>query len=610
MNKSETRNVLSRRTFIGSSAALGAAGLAVAQTAKADKPPDKFNGKKPMKPAPSQVQAITTAPPLAALVLNKAAYGPRPGDIEAFNALGGTDAVRLSAWVDQQLNPTPADPEIDSRLQTLLDSVVLEDQLAYDTISKTPQQLWVDHARHDDYSTRNRPVWQMERLTLLRAAYSQWQLREVLYDFWFNHFNVYGREFPTSGMMPNYDAVLREHIFGNFGDMLKANARTATMLYYLDNYANTWPNPNENYAREVLELHTLGAVNNYYGAVDPDSLDSDYGLNEKGQRRGYTEIDVFEFAKALTGWGVSDTTDDSPDTGAFQFRPLRHYDDWLESSIKLMDIELKETNGENDVTDILDYLAGHYGTAQYVAWKLCTRLIGDNPPQSIVDSTADEFWNRREDADQLKEVYRHVLESNEFQTTWGEKVARPVETLVRAWRASGVDLTMRVDHSESNNIWYRLDDTSHYPFGYGPPTGFPDERAMWQGSGPLIMSWRVVTFMLRRDSIVNQAAQTNAHFTNPDDRTARNIVNWWIYRALGYELPLAVSERILQFVTEVLILRRPTYSGDYAAVPLDDIEIDTNKLTDEDGTAKNNDYQKIIRGVIGLILMSPDAMRR
>ena len=135
------------------------------------------------------------------------------------------------------------------------------------------------------------------------------------------------------------------------------------------------------------------------------------------------------------------------------FRPIRHYDDWLEASIKVMDIELTETNGENDVTDILDYLAGHYGTAQYIAWKMCTRLIGDNSPQSIVDSTADEFWNRREDSDQLKEVYRHVLESNEFQTTWGEKVARPVETLIRAWRASGVDLTMRLDHSESNNIW-------------------------------------------------------------------------------------------------------------------------------------------------------------
>jgi len=507
------------------------------------------------------------------------------------------------------LNPTQAGPEIDSRLQALQDSTVLEDQLAYDTLEKTPEQLWVEHANHDDYSTRNRPVWQMERLTLLRAAYSEWQLREVLYDFWFNHFNVYGREFPTYGMMPNYDAVLREHIFGNFADMLKANARTASMLYYLDNYANTWPRPNENYAREVLELHTLGAVKNYYGAVDPDSLDADYGRNEKNERRGYTEIDVFEFAKALTGWGVSDTTDDSPDTGAFMFRPARHYDDWLEASIKVMDIELTETNGENDVTDILDYLAGHYGTAQYIAWKLCIRLIGDSPPQSILDSTADEFWNRRADPDQLKEVYRHVLESNEFQTTWGEKVARPVETVVRAWRASGVDLTMRLDHSESNGIWGRMDDTGHYPFGYGPPTGFPDERPMWQGSGPLIMSWRVITYMLRRDALVNQAAQTNAHFTIEADRTAQNIVSWWINRALGYDLPAATADRIVEFVTGILANIDPGFAGDYENEPIGTFT-DTILVTNENGTARNSTYQRIIRGVVGLVLMAPDSMRR
>ena len=407
-------------------------------------------------------------------------------------------------------------------------------------------------------------------------------------------------------MMPEYDRVLRQHIFGNFGDMLKANARTATMLYYLDNYANTWPNPNENYAREVLELHTLGAVNNYYGAVDPASV----GTNSEGQRAGYTEIDVFEFAKALTGWGISDTTDDSPDTGAFMFRPSRHYDDWLESPINVMDIELTETFGTDDVDDILDYLAGHYGTAQYIAWKLCTRMIGDNPPQAIVDSTALEFYNRRNDGDQLKQVYSHVLKSDEFQNIWGEKVARPVETLIRAWRASSVDLTMRIDHSASNSIWYRLDDTSHYPFGYGPPTGFPDERAFWQGSGPLIMSWRVVTYMLRRNEIVNQAAQTNDHFTDPNDRTAINIVGWWINHALGHDLPVAVSDRIVDYVIEILMLRKPNYLGDYAADPFDDIGIDTTKLTNNDGTTYNGDYQKIVRGLIGLILMSPDAMRR
>ena len=609
MSKSTSTNSINRRNFIGASAALGAAGLSLPRISNAAPPPDKFKGKKPMRPAPSQTQAVATAPPLAALVLNKAAYGPRPGDVDAFNALAGNDSQRLSFWIDDQLNPTLADPEVDDRLAALLLSAEPLDQAAYDTLDKTPEELWTDYARHEDYAIRNRPLWQMERLTLLRAAYSKWQLREVLYDFWFNHFNVFGREFPTSGMMPNYDAVLREHIFGNFGDMLKANARTATMLYYLDNYSNTWPRPNENYAREVLELHTLGAVRNYYGAVDPDSLDIDYGRNEKDQRRGYTEIDVFEFAKVLTGWGVSDTTDDSPDTGAFMFRPTRHYDEWLDASIKVMDMELTETNGENDVTDILDYLAGHYGTAQYIAWKLCIRLIGDNPSQSIVDSTADEFWNRRADADQLKEVYRHVLESNEFQNTWGEKVARPVETVIRAWRASGVDLTIRLDHGVSNSIWGRLDDTGHYPFGYGAPTGFPDEREMWQGSGPLIMSWRVVTYMLKKDTIVNQAAQTNAHFVLESDRTAQNIVSWWINRALGYNPSSAVSDEIVQYVTDVLISMEPGFQGDYATEPLGTfMEADTP--SNEDGSAKNNSYQRIIRGVVGLILMSPDAMRR
>ncbi len=111
---------------------------------------------------------------------------------------------------------------------------------------------------------------------------------------------------------------------------------------------------------------------------------------------------------------------------------------------------MTETNGEADVTEILDYLAGHFGTARYIAWKLCTRLIGDNPDPTFVNLTAIEFYNRRNDPDQLKEVYRFIIQSPEFKTTWGEKVARPVETVVRAWRASGVDLTFRIDDSASN----------------------------------------------------------------------------------------------------------------------------------------------------------------
>lgn len=602
MGNSKSSSALNRRKFLGAGAAVGLAGLSVTQSAKAAPSPEKFGGKTPMRPAPvAKAPGAVAPPPLAALVLNKAAYGPRPGEVEAFNALDPDENVALNLWLTDQLNPSPADPEVDSRLAALKVSPDPGDQVAYDTIDKTAEELWTNHSRSDDYSMRNRPVWQMERLTLLRAAYSKWQLQEVMYDFWFNHFNVYGREFPTSGMMPEYDRRLREHIFGNFRDMLNANAKTASMLYYLDNNANAWrgsyPVANENYAREVLELHTLGAVTNYYGSADPLTIDN----NIHGQRAGYTETDVYEFAKALTGWGVDDNTFDSGDTGAFLFRPANHYDDWDDASLKIMDIELTETNGEADVTEILDYLADHFGTAQYISWKLCVRLIGDNPDPGFVDLVATEFYNRRADADQLKEVYRFIITSNEFKTTWGEKVTRPVESVVRAWRASGVDLTFRIDDSASNDIWYRLDDTSHYPFGYSPPTGFPDERAFWQGSGPLIMSWRCITRMLRRDDTVNQAQQTNNHYTVVNDRTPRNIVHWWINRALGYDLPLDVEDRIVQFVTDI--------TGDLDSVSLQ-MYTDTTDVLNMDGTAKNNTYQRIIRAVVGLILMSPEAMRR
>ncbi len=589
-----------RRDFLAAGAVLGAAALALGLPRRAQAAAADFDHLVPLKPPPSVTEgASVSPPPLAALVLNKAAYGPRPGDVAAFNALGANDPARLAAWVDNQLNPGVGDPAVDNRLAALLASAEASDQTAFDTINKTAEQLWTEHARDGDWQTTNRPVWQMERLTLLRATHSQWQLREVVYDFWFNHFNVYGREFPTRGMMPEYDRQLRAHLFGNFGDMLRANARTASMLYYLDNYANTWPNPNENYAREVLELHTLGAIENYFGAVDPGTV----GNNVHGQRAGYTEIDVFEFAKALTGWAVSDGFDSSPDNGAFIFRANRHYN-FSDGPIEVMDMTINSPgNGENDVTDILDYLAGHYGTARYVAWKLCTRLVGDNPPETIVSSTADEFYARRFDSDQLKEVYRHVLLSSEFQSTWGEKIRRPVETVVRALRATDADLSMRIDHSLSNSIFGRLDDTSHYPFGYEPPTGFPDSREMWQGAGPLVMSWRTVTYLLKQtqENIVgggpylNLAEQTNAMIPLAANRTPQNIVAQWMDRSLGYALEVNVTNLIEQFITGIASIGATQSLDDY---------------TDTSNTSNSSTYQRIIRGVVGLVLMAPDAMRR
>ncbi len=599
---------LTRRKFMGSSVAIGAGGLAAvtlpaSRQARADSP--TFQSTRPMKPAPVIRGAGATAPPLAALVLNKAAFGPRPGDIDAFNALGGDDASRLAAWVDQQLNPTVADPEVDNRMAQFLGN-----GSAYDTINKTPNQLWTDHARVDgtgmDYQIRNRPRWQMERLIILRGLYGQWQLRELLNDFWFNHFNVLGDIFPAQSMLPHYDREIRSRIFGNFYDMLESNARTASMLFYLDNYRNSWPNPNENYAREVLELHTLGAIENYYAAVDPLTVPN----NSQGQRAGYTEIDVFQFARALTGWGVADGDDGAPDTGDFLFRPSRHYDEHGTEPIRVMDITINTDGGENDVTQILQYLANHYGTARFIAWKLCTRFIGDSPPESIVSSTADEFYNRRADSDQLKEVYRHILMSSEFQSTWGNKVKRPLENIISAMRACDVDVDFRDDHSPSNDVFFRLDDTGQKPYDNETPTGFPDEKALWSGSGPLVLSWRTITYFLERSGdtyddpdtgelgrlrYCNIAEQANTEIPATANRTPAQLVDMWMPRLRGYSYDASTRQELINYVV---------FKGGVTENQSLHDNMDTNDL------GNNSTYQRINYTLVGLIMMCPDAIRR
>ena len=599
---------VSRRKFIQSSTAAGVVGASaltagLSTGAKANAIPPRYANLKTLKPAPVMTPSAVPLPPLAVMVYNKAAFGPRPGDLSAFNALGGNDTARLTAWVDNQLNPTVADTEVDARMSGFLNS-----GSAYDTINKTAAQLWTEHVRYtgaNEYNTKSRPRFQMERLLVLKGTYSQWQLRELLADFWFNHYNVKGNRSVVRSMLPHYDREIRNHIFGNFYDMLLANSKTASMLYYLDNYRNTWPNPNENYAREVLELHTLGAIENYYGAVDPNTL----GNNIKGQRTGYTEIDVFQFARALTGWSIANGTGGVADTGEFLFKNDQHYNNHASNPINVMDISLTVNGGENDVTDILTYLANHYGTARFIAWKLCTRLVGDNPPASLVSSTADEFYNRRNDADQLKEVYRHILLSTEFQTTWGTKVKRPLENIIASMRATDIDIDFRYDHSPSNGIFGRLDDTGQKPFNYDDPTGYPDEKHLWSGSAPLVTSWKTITYFLNRSGhtfndpdtgvtslrYFNVAEQSNNLIPNTANRTPTQLVDTWMMHLRGYAYDAATRTRLISYVVDK--------SGATANQSIHDIT-DTNNISNA------STYQRVVYTLIGLIMMSPDAIRR
>lgn len=605
MGTNKQYSKVSRRKFMGASTAIGlsgAAALSLSFPQKSTASSPVFNGLQPLKPGPIVSTGLVTAPPMAALVLNKAGFGPRPGDIDTFNGLGADDTTRLTAWVDDQLNPTVADPEVDARL-----APYLANGKAYDTINKTANQLWSEHKLFDgtdSYLVTNRPRWQMERLIILRGLYGKWQLRELMNDFWFNHFNVKGNQTPARSMLPHYDREIRSEIFGNFYDMLLANSRTASMLFYLDNYRNSWPRPNENYAREVLELHTLGAIENYYGAVDPNTI----GNNNKGERTGYTEIDVFQFARALTGWSIADGTGGTPDTGDFYFRADDHYDEHANEAISVMDMSLATDGGEADVTDILRYLADHYGTARYISWKLCTRLVGDNPPATLVASTAEEFYNRSQDSDQLKQVYRHILLSNEFQTTWGAKIKRPLENILSAMRAADVDIDFRDDHSPSNSVYGRLEDTGQEPYDNDTPTGYPDEKALWSGSGPLVLSWKTITYFLNKSGATyfdedaqinlprycNIAEQANTEIPNTANRTPSQLVDMWMIRLRGYSYDENTRARLISYVENK--------SGLTATQAFD--------VNDSNDITEYSQYQRINSTLVGLILMSPDAIRR
>ncbi|MFQ5351212.1 MAG: DUF1800 family protein, partial [Thermoanaerobaculia bacterium] len=232
-------------------------------------------------------------PALGVVLLNRAGFGPRPGELEQFTALGATDAERLQAWVDQQLDPAILDDsEADARVAAS----------GYTTLGKTLTQLWADHVVPDElpWQDRIRPIAETELVTFLRGVYSRRQLFEVMTEFWHNHFSVYGWESYEAATWVHYDRdVIRGNALGNFRQMLEAVAKSTPMLLYLDNWLSSQDGPNENYARELLELHTLGD-DNYFGTVPR----SEVPVDGNGIQVGFVDEDVFAVTRCLTGWSL------------------------------------------------------------------------------------------------------------------------------------------------------------------------------------------------------------------------------------------------------------------------------------------------------------------
>jgi uncharacterized protein (DUF1800 family) len=508
---------------------------------------------------------LPDTPAPAIVALNRMGFGPRSGDIAEFNGLGETPAERIQAHVYRQLHPWTVD---DSACNARISAA------GFSTINKSRQQLWADHVESGvGWSERMRPFFEVERLTFLRAVHSRRQLVEVLADFWHNHFNVYGYDYYCGPMWVHYDRdVIRGNLLGNFRHMLEDVARSTCMLYYLDNYTSSNAGPNENWARELFELHTLGAEN-YLGV----RRQADVPLDGQGRPVGYVDDDVFEATRCFTGWSFD------WDTGLFDYRGDWH--DHFQKSILGTYIPPNQA-AEKDGLDVLDAVAYHPGTARHISRKLCQRFISDDPPQNAVDAAAAVFEAAKYDGSQLLQVVNTILMSSEFLDTWGEKIKRPFDVAVNAMRAADAQFTFELGESEFDSFLWRYDQAGQPLFSWRAPDGYPDHKEDWQSAAPRVMLWRLCNWLLDVEDDDDQHLLDVVGQTPSWIRSARGMADFWIDRALGQAMPLSERDEIVAFMAQ-------GHNPDY------DLPVDSDRYTRER-----------LRAMVALIFMSPSFLWR
>ena len=379
-------------------------------------------------------------------VLERLTFGARPGDVERVRAMG------LDRYIESQLSPSTID---DQRLNARL--------VYFETLGLSSREVatryYTRPERNDNEEMRDPgkrreallPLLELSQQKILRAAYSERQLEEVLVDFWFNHFNVFsGKGRFARFYLTEYEReAIRPHVLGRFRDMLGATAKSPAMLWYLDNWMSSARRGlNENYGRELLELHTLG--------VDG----------------GYTQQDVVNVARAFTGWTI-----DAPRRGGgdFIFNPRLH--DQGEKTV--LGQRIPAGGGVRDGERVLDIVAAHPATARHVALKLASRLVSETPPPALVDRAAKVFLETGGD---LREVTRAIIMSPEFTSpeAMRAKVKTPFEFAISALRATGADV------SDAAPLVQQMRTLGMPLYGAQPPTGYDDTAASWINSGALL----------------------------------------------------------------------------------------------------------------------------
>lgn len=425
------------------------------------------------------------------LWLNRLTFGASPASRAEMANLG------REAWLERQLALPPGDAGLAARLAAARlrisypagedgngttwaarDEVRPLSTLSVDPASLLPLIDWTP-GRGMDFSERVRPSFEVIAASLVRAVHAEAQLREVMTQFWHDHFNVNAtKDEYTAAFFGAHDAVLRAHALGNFRALLGEVARSPAMLYYLNNADSMASPANENFARELLELHTLG-VGAYLNDRHADWRDVPGA--EAGLAEGYLDLDVYEVARAFTGWSVGDGRwlaegENAPMTGRFTY-VARWHDPYQKRILGREFAPNRAAMADGD--EVLDMLAAHPATARFVCTKIARRLLTDEPSAALVEAMAATFLAQGAAPDQLAQVIRVLVLSPEFGAP-ATKLRRPFEFMAAIYRASGAEVV-----SDENGFSWQLSRAGWRQHEFGPPTGHPDRLAAWTGASTL-----------------------------------------------------------------------------------------------------------------------------
>lgn len=459
----------------------------------------------------------------AAHLLNRFTYGATEADIDAVEKMG------LEKWFEQQLKGNFTDKELQQKLSSF-DAINLSNTAVENIYPRNAQLITLavkngyvkkDDIKTDDkaykeqiqslmrdkgYKPQQELFRQFINQKILRAIYTQNQLRELMTDFWFNHFNVSLSKNQCAIYVPAFERdVIRPNVFGNFEDLLLATAKSPAMLMYLDNFSSSGTDlSNSNEMSDVTEkpfLRKMKLANQNKKAKNSKGLNENYArevmeLHTLGVEGGYTQSDVTQAARVLTGWTIApmgengyganikkliDKVGENNLTkngfirqGDFMFVPTRH-----DSGEKTVLGKKFDSGGFDEGVALLKMLAHHSSTAKFIAKKIATRFVSDHPPQSLIDKMSESFLKSKGD---IKTVLLTMVNAPEFWSADAlrEKTKSPFEFTISAVKILGASV------NQPYQLYHWITKMGQQMYSYQAPTGFPDNGQYWINTGSLL----------------------------------------------------------------------------------------------------------------------------